>query len=111
MSYPNEIEDLIKYNLSTSLSNSVIASAISKKAEQANKSVGVHIKIDTGMGRLGIQPEGFISLLNNVISYKLEHNDHCYDHSEDYFIVHLVHCPNAVVKTRQTFLNKRDRYE
>ena len=68
--YPNEIEDLIKYNLSTSLSNSVIASAISKKAEQANKSVGVHIKIDTGMGRLGIQPEGFISLLNNVISYK-----------------------------------------
>jgi len=68
--YPNEIEDLIKYNLSTSLSSSVIASAISKKAEKANKSVDVHIKIDTGMGRLGIQPEGFISLLNNVISYK-----------------------------------------
>jgi len=68
--YPNEIEELIKYNLSTSLSNSVIASDISKKAEQANKSVGVHIKIDTGMGRLGIQPEGFMSLLNNVRSYK-----------------------------------------
>ena len=68
--YPNEIEDLIKYNLSTSLSSSVIASAISKKAEQANKSVGVHIKIDTGMGRLGIQPEDFISLLNNVITCK-----------------------------------------
>mgnify|MGYP001299260798 CR=1 FL=1 len=68
--YPNEIEDLIKYNLSTSLSNSVIASAISKKAEQANKSVGVHIKIDTGMGRLGIQPEDFLSLLNNVITCK-----------------------------------------
>jgi len=68
--YPNEIGDLIKYNLSTSLSNSAIARAISKKAEQSNKSVGVHIKIDTGMGRLGIQPEGFISLLNNVISYK-----------------------------------------
>ena len=68
--YPNEIEDLIKYNLSTSLSSSVIASAISKKAEQANKSVGVHIKIDTGMGRLGIQPEDFLSLLNNIITCK-----------------------------------------
>jgi alanine racemase len=68
--YPNEIEDLIKYNLSTSLSSSVIASAISKKAEQVNKSVGVHIKIDTGMGRLGVQPEAFLSLLNSVISYK-----------------------------------------
>ena len=68
--YPNEIEDLIKYNLSTSLSSSVIASAISKKAAQVNKSVGVHIKIDTGMGRLGVQPEAFLSLLNSVISYK-----------------------------------------
>ena len=68
--YPNEIEDLIKYNLSTSLSNSVIASAISKKAEQANKSVGVHIKIDTGMGRLGVQPDAFTDLVENVISCK-----------------------------------------
>nr|AGO87852.1 hypothetical protein [uncultured bacterium 4050020-J15] len=68
--YPNEIEDLIKYNLSTSLSSSVIANAISKKAAQVNKSVGVHIKIDTGMGRLGVQPEAFLSLLNSAISYK-----------------------------------------
>lgn len=68
--YPNEIEDLIKYDLSTSLSNSVIASAISKKAEQANKSVGVHIKIDTGMGRLGVQPDAFTDLVENVISCK-----------------------------------------
>ena len=68
--YPNEIEDLIKYNLSTSLSNSVIASAISKKAEQANKSVGVHIKIDTGMGRLGVQPDALTKLMDNVITCK-----------------------------------------
>jgi alanine racemase len=61
--YPNEIEDLIKYNLSTSLSNTVMASAISKKAEHANKSIGVHIKIDTGMGRLGVQPNSFTKLM------------------------------------------------
>jgi alanine racemase len=68
--YPNEIEDLIKYNLSTSLSNTVMASALSKKAEHANKSIGVHIKIDTGMGRLGVQPNSFTELMENVIACK-----------------------------------------
>ncbi|MBT6600596.1 MAG: alanine racemase [Nitrospina sp.] len=68
--YPDEIEDLIKYNLSTSLSNTVMANAISRKAEHANKSIGVHIKIDTGMGRLGVQPNSFIKLMENVITCK-----------------------------------------
>ena len=68
--YPNEIEDLIKYNLSTSLSNAVIANAISKQAANTNKSVSVHIKIDTGMGRLGVQPSSFQNLLSDVIACK-----------------------------------------
>ena len=68
--YPNEIKDLIKYNLSTSISNSVIANAISKQATSTNKSVGIHIKIDTGMGRLGVQPAAFQNLLSDVITCK-----------------------------------------
>ena len=68
--YPNEIEDLIKHDLSTSLSNSVMANAISKQAEHANKRVGIHIKIDTGMRRLGVQPDAFTGLVENVISCK-----------------------------------------
>ena len=68
--YPNELEDLIKYDLSTSLSNSKLAQAISKKAALAGKNVGVHIKVDTGMGRLGVQPKDFTCLLDSVINYK-----------------------------------------
>jgi len=68
--YPNEIEDLIKHDLSTSLSNSVMANAISKQAEHANKRVGIHIKIDTGMGRLGVQPDAFTNLVESVIACK-----------------------------------------
>ena len=68
--YPNELEDLIKYYLSTSLSNSKLAQAISKKAELAGKNVGVHIKVDTGMGRLGVQPKDFTCLLDSVMNYK-----------------------------------------
>jgi alanine racemase len=68
--YPNEIKELINYNLSTSLSNSVMANAISKEAANSHKSVSVHIKIDTGMGRLGVQPIDFKNLINNVIACK-----------------------------------------
>jgi alanine racemase len=64
--YLNEVEDLIKYKLSTSISNSIMATAISKQAGHANTNVGVHIKIDTGMARLGVQPEGFFTHLSSA---------------------------------------------
>ena len=91
--YPNEIEDLIKYSLSTSLSNSVIANAISKKAEQANKTVGVHIKIDTGMGRLGVQPDALTKLMDNVITCKNLKIDGFFTHlssaDEELSLIHI----------------------
>lgn len=66
----NEVEDLIKYNLSTSLYNLTVADAISKQAKQYHKKIGVHIKIDSGMGRLGVKPQKFKDLLNIVINNK-----------------------------------------
>jgi len=68
--YPNEAEDLIKHNLSTSLSTSALANAISKQAKRAGLKVGVHIKVDTGMARLGVKPENFECLLADVMNYK-----------------------------------------
>ena len=67
---PDEIEDLIKFNLSTSLSTLTLAKAISKKAEYACKKVNVHIKINTGMGRLGFNPEDFSCQLNGIMDNK-----------------------------------------
>jgi len=68
--YPDELSELIYYNLSTSLSTLALAKAISKEAEQSKKKISVHIKIDTGMGRLGVQCEDFSDLLEHVMSYK-----------------------------------------
>ena len=67
---PDEIEDLIKFNLSTSLSTLTLAKAISKKAEYACKKVNVHIKINTGMSRLGFNPEDFSCQLNSLMNDK-----------------------------------------
>jgi len=68
--HPNEAEDLIEHNLSTSLSTPALAHTISKQAERFGKKVGVHIKVDTGMGRLGVQPEKFSCLLADIMKYK-----------------------------------------
>ena len=68
--FPNEVGDLIHHNLSTSLSTSAQACAIASEAERAGKTIGIHIEVDTGMSRLGVQPEGFGDLLENVANYK-----------------------------------------
>lgn len=65
---PDEVEHLIKYNLSTSLSNPTILNYISKQAKPKGKKIGVHIKVDTGMSRLGVKPEKFLHLFENVVN-------------------------------------------
>ena len=51
--FPNEVADLIRHYLSTSVSTLPLAESLSQEAEKQGKTVGVHLKVDTGMGRLG----------------------------------------------------------
>jgi len=91
--YPDELTELIYYNLSTSLSTLALAKAISKKADQSKKNISVHIKIDTGMGRLGVQCEDFSDLLENVMSYK--------NITIEGFFTHLANADNVDPKVSQ----------
>jgi alanine racemase len=49
-----EIEDIVKYNLTSGISTYEIASKLNEVASKNNTKVKVHIKIDTGMGRVGL---------------------------------------------------------
>ena len=91
--YPDELTELIYYNLSTSLSTLALAKAISKKADQSKKNISVHIKIDTGMGRLGVQCEDFSDLLEHVMSYK--------NITIEGFFTHLANADNVDPKVSQ----------
>jgi len=64
--FSNEIEDLIKYDLSTTLYSLEMAKAIAKWAAREGKQAGLHLKIDTGMSRLGAAPEAFPELAEFV---------------------------------------------
>lgn len=52
----SKFEDIINYNLTQTIYCYEIAKELSKVATKLKKTVDVHIKIDTGMGRLGFFP-------------------------------------------------------
>ncbi len=68
--FPDEIDDLIQHNLTTTLHNRSLAEALDQRAGAQGKNVGVHIKVDTGMGRLGIAPEQLPGLVESITKLK-----------------------------------------
>lgn len=64
--FPDEAEDLVRHDLAAILCTLPLAQALSKEAAKQNKKVSVHIKVDTGMNRLGVSPESLPELLNQI---------------------------------------------
>ena len=53
---PEYVKEAIEYDLIQTVSDYNTAEAISKEAKKLNKKAVIHIKIDTGMGRIGFKP-------------------------------------------------------
>ena len=66
--FPDEVTDLVHYNLSTILHTAHLAEALSKEGKKQGKTVNIHIKLDTGMNRLGILPENLLALTEKISS-------------------------------------------
>lgn len=56
-SLPEEVPSAVAHGLTFSLHDVTLAELVSVEAVRQRKTVKVHIKVDTGMGRLGILPE------------------------------------------------------
>ena len=48
------------------VSDGILAKAISAQAERQGKTAGIHIKVDTGMSRLGISPGSVVELAKGI---------------------------------------------
>ena len=64
--FPDEAEDLVRHDLATIVCTLPLAQALAKEAEKQNKTASVHIKVDTGMNRLGVSPEKLPALLDQI---------------------------------------------
>jgi alanine racemase len=73
--FPDEAKNLIQYGLSTGVSDYSLARELSSQAEKLGKTVGVHLKVDTGMGRLGMSPDklpGFMEEMQALKNVQVE---------------------------------------
>lgn len=57
----DDVGQLVRSNLNTMVCDRDFASALCKEARAAGKAAKVHIKVDTGMGRIGVRPEDAVA--------------------------------------------------
>jgi alanine racemase len=63
---PHAIEKALSYNLTLTVYDEMHIRLISDAAKKLGLIAKVHLKVDTGMGRLGIEPSRAISFINQV---------------------------------------------
>lgn len=65
--YGNEVELIFRYHLTPVVFREDSLKLLSKEALRRKKKVAIHLKIDTGMGRLGVPLDRWSSFLNELI--------------------------------------------
>ncbi|MBB6482438.1 alanine racemase [Spirochaeta isovalerica] len=62
-----EIEQIVSYNLTPFVADPVYTNRIHEEAVRQKKTINVHLKIDTGMGRIGVQPDEAVDLAGTIV--------------------------------------------
>ncbi|WP_058486268.1 alanine racemase [Defluviitalea phaphyphila] len=64
---PSKADEIVSFNLTQTVFTYEMAKALSDSAKAQNKNVNIHIKIDTGMGRIGFKPNNeSINLIKEI---------------------------------------------
>lgn len=64
----SEIEEIIKYNLTPSVSDISFTHKLQKAVKKAGGTIAVHIEVDTGMGRGGTMHSEALQLVHDVLA-------------------------------------------
>jgi alanine racemase len=60
---PEASEAIVEHGLEPALCTPEVAEALSRAAARAGRAVAAHVKVDTGMGRIGIRPDAVAAFL------------------------------------------------
>lgn len=69
-SLPEQAEDIVHYNIVQTVSNAEIVRALSRAAARARRMARIHIKVDTGMGRVGVSEHELPRFVRRVSEYE-----------------------------------------
>lgn len=97
-------EELVSYDITQTVFSYDLAEAISKTAVSMGKTARIHIKLDTGMGRIGFLPNDEsieeivrISKLNNLILEGVFSHFSCSDETDKQFAHKQLECYGAML--------------
>ncbi len=65
-----DIQPLLKYGLTQTVCDQGLAASLNDSARKINKKVNIHIKVDTGMGRLGVLHKDAASFVKKIKKLK-----------------------------------------
>jgi alanine racemase len=64
---PQESPDVVRYGITTTVMDTALPKAISKEAVKQNQTAKVHLKVDTGMGRIGAKPKDALKIAKELV--------------------------------------------
>lgn len=67
---PDDSECIGQWKLTSVVFNIGQIDALDRSAERLNRSLRIHIKVDTGMGRLGLPPEDLVGFIKGILRRK-----------------------------------------
>ena len=65
---PQEIPEIIEHRLTPLVADSLFARLLAKESAAQGTRTAVHLKIDSGMGRIGCRPENALDLAREIVS-------------------------------------------
>ena len=75
-----DIEPLFKYELAATVCSEELALALSKRASSFHKPINIHIKVDTGMGRIGVMQKEALKIIKNIQKLKFVNIEGIFTH-------------------------------
>ncbi|MBA7602525.1 Alanine racemase 1 [subsurface metagenome] len=70
LSQPEEAYKVVKFRLSQTVASVELLEALDSEAGKASTRVNVHVKVDTGMARIGINPDDAVSFVRRVMDFR-----------------------------------------
>jgi alanine racemase len=68
--FDEQCKDLLAYRLTPVITDQCVLPALARTAETLDEPFPIHLKVDTGMGRLGFSPHEFLQLLEALPHWK-----------------------------------------
>jgi len=68
--YPDEVEECVLNDIRITLCNEEVLNEIMRVCNKYKKKAIVHIKVDTGMGRIGLREKDFLPFIEKVYNFR-----------------------------------------